>query len=118
MTVRHIIDMSRAEHARLRALHGAEFPDRIAPWLELLWIIAAARQPVPSGQVRIDQVVLGLLGDIQAAGKLDGEAASWILAALEEHCEQERLSTTLLYEAQSNPRGTEDTEGAREEAGL
>lgn len=34
MTVRHIIDMSRAEHARLRALHGAEFPDRINAALE------------------------------------------------------------------------------------
>lgn len=104
-----IIDMSRAEHARLRALH-ADFPERVAPWLELLEVFALSHRG------RVDEVLVGLVGDLHAAGRIDGPAASWILAAFEERCEQERLGTTLLYEAQSNHGGTEDTEGAREGA--
>lgn len=128
-----IIDMSRSEHARLRSLHGADFPARIEPWVTLLWIMAAARRPAPAGRVEVERVVLGLVGDAHAVGRLDSECIGWVLAALEEHCEQERLGTTLLYEAQaesatpglaSSPPaisdhhgGTKSHQGPRREAG-
>lgn len=107
-TIREMLAMSQAEHSRLRALHGQDFPALIEPWLGLLEMMALAR----GHGADITRVVLGLIGDASAQGQLDRPHVGLILAAFEERCEQDRIGTVMLFEAQSGSHHgvTESTE--------
>lgn len=103
-----IIDMSRTEHARLRALHGPAFTDLIEPWISLLdqesqamYTYHTGHKPDLRTTIDITGPLLRLVDNAHALGLMDRPHVGWLLAALEERCEQERIGTVMLYEAQT-----------------